>query len=130
GSTLANYRWWLRQADEPFERASPGLFQQALDDYLRGDWLAAETGFVRLVAANRRDADALLMLATLYRHTRRHDEAHETLRRLERLEAAEKWRLEIETEKQRLAEAAAEDDAASEPEPVADVSRLEVADAP
>lgn len=128
GSAAANYLWWLRQANESVERSSPGLFQEALDGYLRGDWLAAEAGFDRLLAADPRDADALLMLATLYRHTRRYDEARAALSRLERLDAAQKWQLEMDVERQRLAEVDAESDDQREPE-AADGVSVEIADA-
>jgi len=51
--------------------------------------------------------DALLLLATLYRHTRRCDEAAKQLDRLDRLDEAVKWRWEIEHERELLKRRAA-----------------------
>jgi cytochrome c-type biogenesis protein CcmH/NrfG len=47
------------------------------------------------------------MLATLYRHTRRYDEAAKQLDRLDRLDEAVKWRWEIERERELLKRKAA-----------------------
>lgn len=82
------------------------LFALAQVAYLRGNWLEAEMAFRRLLAADRGDADALLMLASLHRHTGRSAEARHVLSQLERLEAAEKWAPEIQHERRLLARVA------------------------
>jgi hypothetical protein len=79
-----------------------GLFLQAQDEYLKGHWFEAESLLQQVVRGSPRDVDAHLMLATLFRHTRRIDEAHERLRQLERLDGAERWRWEIAHERQLL----------------------------
>ena len=48
------------------------------------------------------DVDAHLLLASLLRHTKRLNEAREQLQRLERLDGAEKWQMEIGREHLRL----------------------------
>ncbi len=77
-----------------------GLFIQAQGEYLQGHWFEAESILQRLLRRSPRDADACLMLATLYRHTRRHEDATLSLERLERLEGADRWRWEIARERQ------------------------------
>ena len=44
-------------------------------EYLRGNWLEAESLLQRLIRESARDFDVHLLLATLYRRTRRYDEA-------------------------------------------------------
>jgi predicted Zn-dependent protease len=98
-----------RQADEP-QTGDP--YCQAVEHYLKGDWFEAECALAALLRANPRDVDANLMLATLYRHTGRPDEAAVQLDRIERLDESAKWVLEIDRERKWLAE--------KEPEPPAD----------
>ena len=52
-----------------------GLFIRAQGEYLQGHWFEAEASLQQLLRRSPRDVDAGLMLATLYRHTRRYDEA-------------------------------------------------------
>lgn len=104
-SVVAGCRWWWRQGAAAQDVREAGLFERARDDYLRGHWLDAETTLHELLARDARDVDARLMLASLYRRTRRHDEAQRTLARLERLDGAEKWHDEIRRERALLAEA-------------------------
>ena len=80
------------------------LFPRTLGEYLRGNWLEAEILCRRLVERNAGDAEALLLLATVLRHTSRTDEARSTLAQLRRLDAAAAWKQEIDDELARLAE--------------------------
>ncbi len=75
-----------------------GLFLQAQAEYLKGDWYQAELLLDELLRVSPADTDAHMMMATLYRHTRRFDDARRQFRTLQRLDAAEKWALEIEQE--------------------------------
>jgi len=77
---------------------SGGLFRQAQDQYLRGDWYQAEATLLKLLKQEPRDADVLLMLASLGRHTHRISEARQRLKQLSRCEQASKWQMEIEQE--------------------------------
>jgi len=80
------------------------LFRHALGEYLRGNWYEVETLLGRLLRCEPRDVEARLMLATLFRHTRRLPQARQQLLRLERLEGCEKWSLEIGAELNLLTE--------------------------
>ena len=87
---------------------------------MRGDWYPAEATLRKLLRADAQDADGRLMLATLLRHTERSDDARRELKRVEQLESAEKWQLEIQQEYERLAATAAnvEDDSSDADEDV------------
>lgn len=106
-----------------------GLFIQAQAEYLKGHWFEAETLLRQLLRECCRDVDALLMLATLYRHTRRHEEATKQLDQLERLDEAVKWRWEIERERELLKRnsVSAPDDEAEGTETGTDATKEEVA---
>lgn len=88
--------------------AADDLFGGALDHYLQQDWYQAERILTQLLRHNARDLDARLMVATLYRHTGRGEEAAGELDRLARMEGSRKWELEIGRERRLLAEAATE----------------------
>ncbi len=122
---LASTVWyaWRR----PFEAVSPRqladlepVFVQAQEECLKGEWYQAEGTLRKLLRSNPRDVEGRLMLATLMRHTGRLDDADQQLKRLEQLEAAEPWRLEIEREHERIGElaAACEQDASDDDEEI------------
>ena len=79
------------------------LFSRAQKEYLNRDWFEAESLLKRILKDRRNDVDARLMLATLYRRTNRNSEADECLCRLERMDGAHKWALEIGRERNLLA---------------------------
>ena len=74
----------------------------AQQHYLQGNWFEAECCLNMLLKKNPRDVEAMLMLATLYRHKERHDEAGNLLRELDRMEDAIRWKVEIRSEKRKL----------------------------
>jgi thioredoxin-like negative regulator of GroEL len=84
-----------------------GLFIAAQGEYLKGHWFEAENLLQEMLVRSPADVDAHLLLATLYRHTRRIDEAHERLRLMERLDGVERWQSEIGVERRLLARATA-----------------------
>jgi thioredoxin-like negative regulator of GroEL len=92
------------------------LFQQAQTEYLRGHWFEAESLLQQILSANQHDLDARLMLATLYRHTRRNDEAKQQLRHLQRFDGADHWQLEVAREHQHLTRF--EEESAGQPQAV------------
>jgi uncharacterized protein HemY len=94
-----------RQATAARPGPLPGAYEQGLDHYLKGDWFQAERLWVDLLRSNPRDLDARLMLASLWRHTGRLDEAAAQLDLLTRLEGAEKWEWEIRRERELLRQA-------------------------
>jgi tetratricopeptide (TPR) repeat protein len=75
-------------------------FREAQHSYLRGDWVATEQQLLKLLKQDAKDAESRLMLATLWRHQGRSDEALRQLDRLERLEAASEWKYEIAVERE------------------------------
>jgi len=91
----------------PEEDANSDLFRLALDQYLKGNWFESESHCTEQLRNDPRDADTLLLVATLSRRTRRYDEARRRLRELERLEVAAKWDQEILAERKRLDESEA-----------------------
>ena len=78
------------------------LFLEAQTHYLRGEWFETECALKSVLKKNPQDAEALLLLATLYRHIQRFSEARQTLAALEKLEAADYWRYEIRLEKEAI----------------------------
>jgi hypothetical protein len=86
------------------DAAGDALFAKAQQEYLNRNWFEAESLLQQVLKDNRDDVDAHLMLATLYRHTERVEEADDCLCRLERMERAGKWSLEIARERNLLVE--------------------------
>ncbi|MDR2756688.1 MAG: tetratricopeptide repeat protein [Planctomycetaceae bacterium] len=82
-------------------------FREAILFYLRGDWFGTESLLLQVLKKNPRDVEVLLLLATLYRHTQRYEEALEMLNKLSLFENAGHWFLETETERKLIAEESA-----------------------
>ncbi|MDO4587676.1 MAG: hypothetical protein Q4C95_10320 [Planctomycetia bacterium] len=78
------------------------LFLESLTHYLRGNWFETECCLKSLLRKNPSDAEAVLLLATMFRHTQRFSEAAEALQQLERMETADRWFYEILIEKKEL----------------------------
>ncbi len=118
----------LEGSDNP---ASRELFLQAQVEYLQAHWFEAELLLERVLKIDSRDVEARLLLATMYRHTRRLEEAAAELQRLELLERAEIWRLEIEGERRALDRLTAEaaKPATSEPDDAASALAVQAPDA-
>jgi uncharacterized protein HemY len=87
-------------------RSATAMFREALGEYLQENWYEAERILGELLAMQPRDVEARLMLATLLRHTGRLTEASEQLQRVALLADARRWTLEIENERQMIAEMA------------------------
>lgn len=105
--------------DSPPTLAAPepggrDLLSDVYTQYLQGNWFEAETILREMLRAQPRDAEALLQLATLQRHTERLAEAMETLDHLERLDEAVRWRLEIAAERQQIANSQADQESSVE----------------
>lgn len=98
-TAAAGYVKTNRSTDCKRHTPAKDTFSQALDLYLKGDYFQAECLLVEILGGHERDADARLLLATLYRHNKRYDEAMSQLETLGRFEDAEKWALEIEQER-------------------------------
>jgi tetratricopeptide (TPR) repeat protein len=102
-SAIASYRWLGTLGFDQADAVADAWYLSGVEEYLKGNWFEAEVTFNRLVARDPRDIEARLMLATLFRHTGRHDEAHAQLDHLQRLAGAEKWRQEVRRELELLA---------------------------
>jgi tetratricopeptide (TPR) repeat protein len=85
--------------------SAEGMFREALHEYLKGNWFETERLLGQLLHSYPRDVEARLMLATLLRHTGRYPEALDHLGRLELLQSASLWAMEIAAEKAWIAEA-------------------------
>ncbi len=124
GWAILAYTWDRRYGVTLASGVTDVLFGKAQNYYLESNWFEAERVLRKLLRHDRRDLDARFMLATLFRHTGRPREAEAELRRIERMEGAEKWALEISRERQVLAqlngaaETADEADAETEPTPM------------
>jgi len=106
---LANRRWLKRHARRQAGGTSAtDLYPEAFHEYLQGNWFVAETKCRDLIRADRNDAEARLLLATLLRHVDRHVEARKELDALAKLDASAKWRQEIAQERKLLDEAASD----------------------
>ena len=79
------------------------FFTDAVTQYLQGNWFEAERFLNEILERNPRDPEALLMLATLFRHTGRIEESRQTLLKLQKFEESRKWFVEIATELEYLA---------------------------
>jgi len=83
-------------------RENQDLFIQAQGEYLRGHWYEAETLCRQLLKRAEADVEARLMLATLCRRTERFEDASRELAKLEQMDDADKWTLEIARERRLL----------------------------
>jgi hypothetical protein len=79
-----------------------GLLVLAQGEYLKGNWVEAESLLRRLLRKQAEDAEAMLLLATLLRRSGRINDARLQLQNLARLDAARRWELEIRRERQQL----------------------------
>ncbi|MDO5309532.1 MAG: hypothetical protein Q4G03_08595 [Planctomycetia bacterium] len=84
--------------------SSGSAFLEAQTHYLHGNWFETECCLNLILKKNPYDAEALLMLATLFRHLQRFDQARATLARLEKLDASEYWHFEISQEREAIVE--------------------------
>jgi hypothetical protein len=86
------------QTDEKDE-----TYRQAVADYLRGDWFAAESQILPYLKKHPKDIEMLLLQATMYRHTQRYEESLAVLSKLQLYEGANRWFPEIEMERNLIA---------------------------
>lgn len=81
---------------------APDRFAEAHNGYLQGHWDEAEAVLAACLEVDPRDCQSLLLLASVYRHTKRFEAAEHTLKQLDRLETADGWWLERQAERKRL----------------------------
>jgi hypothetical protein len=102
-SSFSHFR--LRQFDLISTGMQDEKFKEVLIHYLRGNWYEVEMFIIPRLKYNPNDIETLLLQATLYRHTERYAEALQILDKLQLLNGANKWFVEIENEKKLINEA-------------------------
>jgi predicted Zn-dependent protease len=100
-SALGLRREIARQAKGDPQAVEP-LLREAQIEYLKGHWVEAESRLRKLLEDRPSDAEAQLLLVTLYRRTGRVDDARRQLDGLLQLSSAGRWVDEIEAEARRL----------------------------
>lgn len=71
------------------------LFRRSQREYLGGEWSQAEQSLLALLGTDAGDCEARLLLASLYRHIGRWEQARDELDRLEATAGSDHWRFEI-----------------------------------
>ena len=119
GMWLAIICAWFAGLSRNFWRL-PGLLQvsdsqggeafvEAQREYLLGNWFDAEAILLELLHRHPRDAEAMLLLVGVLRHTQRWRPALRRLEQLELLDTSAPWRFEITREKSLIERAMAEE---------------------
>lgn len=101
--SIARTRWFSMHAQKERAATQDDKYRDALRSYLQGEWIAAENQLRELLKRQPQDAEAMLLLVSLLRRSRREPEAVELLERLKRLDGAGKWKHEMATEEKHLA---------------------------
>ena len=101
-TVIASY-WKHRLASEAKTEPLDETFRQTVCYYLRGDWFAAEALILPYLKKYPKDIEVLLLQATMYRHTKRFEEALHVLDKLELLQDSRYWYAEIATERSLIA---------------------------
>jgi hypothetical protein len=118
GLWIVGLRWTSRtwsQVCPPKPKSDPQFddwFREAQHAYLKGQWLEAEPLVARILARQPADSEARLLLASIQRRSKNHEQAKRTLSELQPV--ATKWQWEIVAELQQLEELAADEPAAVE----------------
>lgn len=121
--------WAFNAMVEPTNAKCAEAFLEAQQEYIQGNWFDAEAILLEVVHQKPRDAEALLLLVGVLRHTRRWQPALRRLNQLEFLEAASSWRYEIQQERA-LIERGMAQEAAAEDQPAEDAESVEHAGEP
>jgi hypothetical protein len=101
-SVVLSFRQLLGLDPEGTAQTAEALFRRAQREYLSGNWIAVEQLLTQLIAANPKDIDGQLLLASLLRSIGQLSEASEQLRKLEGMDGSEKWEHEIQRERKHL----------------------------
>jgi len=99
--------WTWNDRKQSSARAITGgkAFEEALKEYLKGNWFEAEQKLNLQLRCDEHDIEARLLMATLLRHTKRFGEATYQLNILAGLDGAQRWALEIHREGELLLDA-------------------------
>ena len=80
------------------------LFIQAQHEYLKGHWGEAQTLLNRQIDQHPRDIESRLLLATLFRHSRKLDQSLQQLKEIKRFDEAVEWNFECTREEELIRE--------------------------
>jgi hypothetical protein len=111
-----------RMMGRPDDNAQ-SAFVQAQNEYLKGNWFEAEAILLDILHDFPRDAEAMLMLVGVLRHTQRWQPALRRLDQLELLDTAAPWRFEILHERKIIQNRISETQEAALMEVVSDCSQ-------
>jgi hypothetical protein len=103
--SIGYWTWNDRQRLAARRTTDGNTFDDALAEYLKGNWFEAEQKLSFLLRRDEHDIEARLLLATLLRRSKRFDEATNQLNILVGLDGAHRWSLEIHREGELLTEA-------------------------
>ena len=103
--SVSYWAWSDRRQAAAGEKAGGKVFEEALEDYLKGNWFEAERKLSIVLRRDEHDLEARLLMATLLRHAKRFDDATHQLNLLVRMDGAHRWALEIHGEGELLEEA-------------------------
>lgn len=81
--------------DADWAQNQQDLFIRAQTEYLRGHWVESQTLLEQLIRRDPEDVESRLLLASVYRRTRRIDLSRCQLREIQDFEGAARWRFEI-----------------------------------
>lgn len=98
GSTAYSH-WTLGRLLGVMDKSSQDAFTRAQEEYLRGNWFEAEAILLEMLQRFPRDAEALLLLVGVLRHTQRWQPALRRLDQLESLDSSSPWRFEMARER-------------------------------
>jgi thioredoxin-like negative regulator of GroEL len=80
------------------------LFIQAQHEYLKGHWGEAQTLLNRQIDQHPRDIESRLLLATLFRHSRKLDQSLQQLKEIKRFDEGFEWNFECKREEELIRE--------------------------
>ena len=80
------------------------LFIQAQHEYLKGHWKEAQTLLKRQIEKHPRDIESRLLLATLFRHSRKLDQSIHQLKEIKRFDEGLEWNFECKREEELIRE--------------------------
>ena len=104
-AAIGYWTWNDRQRKAVAGPKDDKTFEEALAEYLKGNWFEAERKLTARLGRDEHDIEARLLMATLLRHTKRFDDATHQLNVLVRLDGAHRWSQEIHREGELLMEA-------------------------
>lgn len=84
--------------DDENRQNQQDLFIQAQAEYLRGHWGESQALLEQLIDRAPSDVEAQLLLASVFRRSRRIDQSRRQLLGIERLEDAKRWHREVQHE--------------------------------